>query len=174
MRLGMVVTDLDGTLLNSQHALSVNDRRALVELGERGVVRVIATGRSLFSAKRVLPADLPIDYLVHTSGAGIMRWPEQRSLRALAMRADLAHDLAAFLVSQRCDFMLHHAIPNNHCFYAHRASAHNPDFEHRVQAYAEFASELAWPRTLAAMMCQVVIIEPPGPSRHEELRAALP
>jgi HAD superfamily hydrolase (TIGR01484 family) len=173
MQIGMVVTDLDGTLLDAQHALSAADRRTLVELGERGIVRVIATGRSLFSARRVLPADLPIDYLVHTSGAGVVSWPEQRSLRATHMTAELASELVAVLVARGCDFMLHHAIPNNHGFYAHRSSAHNPDFDHRLRLYAPYASELRWPRLLESEMCQAVIIEPPGPSRHAELRAAL-
>lgn len=169
----MVVTDLDGTLLNSRRELSGDDRATLEALGRRGILRVVATGRSLYSAQRVLAPDFPIDYLAHTSGAALMHWPDQRPLRATNLASELAHDLATFLIEARCDFMLHHAIPNNHRFYAHRHSATNPDFERRMEAYAGFAEELSWPRKLAAEMCQAVIIEPPGPSRHAEFSAAL-
>jgi len=173
MHLGMVVTDLDGTLFDKRHALSAEDRRTLIELGERGVVRAIATGRSLFSALRVLPTHLPIDYLVHSSGAGVVSWPQQQTLRVTHMSAELACELAAALVAQGCDFMLHHAIPDNHHFYAHQSSSHNPDFERRIALYAPYAHELRWPRSLETEMCQAVIIDPPGSYRHLELRASL-
>ena len=169
----MVVTDLDGTLLNSRRELSAADRATLEDLGQRGILRVIATGRSLYSARRVLAPDFPIDYLAHTSGAALMHWPEQRALRATNLDRELAHELATWLIGARCDFMLHHAIPDNHRFYAHRHSAHNPDFERRMQTYAAFAEELSWPRTLDTDMCQAVIVEPPGPTRHAEFREAL-
>ena len=42
----MLVTDLDGTLLDSASRLSSRNRVALEALGAAGVVRVVATGRS--------------------------------------------------------------------------------------------------------------------------------
>ena len=172
---GMVVTDLDGTLLTSGRCLGEADRRSLEALGRAGIVRVVATGRSLFSARRVLGADFPIDFLVHTSGAGIMHWPEQRSLRVLHMEPQLAAVLAARLVELEVDFMLHRAIPDNHRFFLHRSSHDNDDFERRVQLYAEFASELELGRIGTELMCQAVVIEPASsPSRWAELLPRLP
>jgi len=171
MRLGMVVTDLDGTLLNAEHEVSAVDRQTLEALGQRGIIRVIATGRSLYSARRVLSPELPIDYLVHTSGAGVFSWPAQQALHATHMESSAARELAAQLVSLGCDFMLHHKIPHEHHFYAHRASADNPDFEQRIRLYAAYAQELNWPRMFQDEMCHVVVIEPPDVSRHEQLRA---
>ena len=66
----MVITDLDGTLLNSGRIVSPENRRALERLGELGVVRVIATGRSLFSFNKVIERDFPVDYLLFSSGGG--------------------------------------------------------------------------------------------------------
>ena len=171
--IGMVVTDLDGTLLNSGGEVSAEDRATLEELGERGILRVIATGRSLYSARRVLRADFPIDFLAHTSGAGVLSWPDQRPLRAANLARERAQQLATLLTAAGCDFMLHRAIPENHRFYAHRHRSDNRDFERRIELYAAFAEELRWPRTLEAEMCQAVIIEPPGSTRHTEFCALL-
>ena len=170
MPVSIVVSDLDGTLLDSERRLGPADRATLEALGAAGVLRVVATGRSLFSARRVLGADFPIDYLVHTSGAGIVRWPDARSLNALHMEGRLATRLAEQLVALDFDFMLHHAIPDNHRFLLHRTSRANADFERRVELYAEHCSHLDLARLGAEPMCQAVVIEHAGaPSRHEAL-----
>ena len=56
-----VFTDLDGTLLNSSQRLSDINRQTLTSLGRAGICRVVATGRSLYSARRVLDDAFPID-----------------------------------------------------------------------------------------------------------------
>ena len=76
----IVFTDLDGTLLNSSSQLSPRNRDMLYQLGEQNILRVVATGRSLFSARRVLTMDFPIDYLVFSTGAGIIDWKKQHIL----------------------------------------------------------------------------------------------
>jgi HAD superfamily hydrolase (TIGR01484 family) len=175
MTLAMVVTDLDGTLLTSERRLSSADRETLHALGERGILRVVATGRSLFSALKVLGPDFPIDFLVHASGAGIMSWPDRRSLLSHHMQKEHARELAAELIRRELDFMLHHALPDNHCFYAHRARADNADFERRMELYAPFAQPLHEPLYIESTMSQALVIEPAeGESQHHALRAALP
>jgi hydroxymethylpyrimidine pyrophosphatase-like HAD family hydrolase len=173
--LGIVITDLDGTLLDSRHTLGAVDRRTLEELGHRGVLRVVATGRSLYSALLALPPDTPIDYLCHSSGAGVLRWADRRSLRAVHMPAADAGQLASELIDRQLDFMLHFAIPDNHYFYAHRTGRANADFERRARRYAAFGSVLALPFAEPRDMSQALVIEPPpGSGRHAELALALP
>jgi hydroxymethylpyrimidine pyrophosphatase-like HAD family hydrolase len=175
MPVGMIVTDLDGTLLGSGRQLSAVDRETLVQLGRLGITRVVATGRSLFSARRVLDESFPIDYLAHTSGAGIVSWPLARELRVRHMPATAAAELAAALMARELDFMLHHAIPNNHHFYLHRGGRANADFERRVQLYADYAEALPVPLLHRRPMCQGLVIEPsPGASCYASLRDALP
>lgn len=175
MPLGMVVTDLDGTLLDSRHALGAENRRTLDELGRLGIVRVISTGRSLFSALAVLPADTPIDYLCHSSGAGIVSWPARVALRVVNMAADAAVELTRELLARDVDFMLHFAIPDNHRFYAHRTQRANSDFDRRVARYAAYSRALTQPLPEPCVMSQALVIEPPpGPGRHAELALALP
>jgi len=171
----MVVTDLDGTLLDSRHALGAENRRTLDELGRLGIVRVISTGRSLFSALAVLPADTPIDYLCHSSGAGIVSWPARVALRVVNMAADAAVELTRELLARDVDFMLHFAIPDNHRFYAHRTQRANSDFDRRVARYAAYSRALTQPLPEPCVMSQALVIEPPpGPGRHAELALALP
>lgn len=139
----MVVTDLDGTLLDNRGRLSARNRIMLEALGARGVIRVVATGRSLWSAERVLDASVPIDYLVFSSGAGIVGWPHGELLRARDMPA--AHALAAamHLAEADMDFMLHAATPDNHCFWYQDSGRSNADFRRRVERYEGFCQR--WP-----------------------------
>jgi len=51
----MIISDLDGTLLKDDQTVSQRDVQSLEELGDRGLLRVIATGRSPFSFSRVIP-----------------------------------------------------------------------------------------------------------------------
>jgi HAD superfamily hydrolase (TIGR01484 family) len=159
MRLGSVVTDLDGTLLGSSRTIGAADRQTLIELGERGVLRVVATGRSLFSARTVLGADFPIDFLIHSSGAGTVSWPEQRPVRALHMAPPSALRLVHALWDRDLDFMLHHAIPDNHRFAFRRSTRANADFERRLTQYAAHAEPLREPLQIDNPMCQALVIE---------------
>jgi hydroxymethylpyrimidine pyrophosphatase-like HAD family hydrolase len=175
MPLGVVVTDLDGTLLDSRHQLGECDRRTLEELGRLGVLRVVATGRSLYSALGVLPEDIPIDYLCHSSGAGVLRWSDRCPLRTVNMPAEDASTLARELVQRGLDFMLHFAIPSEHHFYVHRVRKKNPDFDRRLQRFAEFSSALPHPLPGGRAMSRAIVIEPPPDAGvHAELELALP
>ena len=68
----IVFTDLDGTLLNSDQHPGRRDLEMLHRLGEQGIVRVIVTGRNLFSLSKVLGDDFPVDYVIFSTGAGIL------------------------------------------------------------------------------------------------------
>ncbi len=50
----MFVVDFDGTLLRDDKSISRTDRDAMARLRQRGVITVIATGRSLYSFKKMM------------------------------------------------------------------------------------------------------------------------
>jgi len=139
----MVVTDLDGTLLDSGGRLSAANRDTLLALAVAGVLRVVATGRSLWSALKVMDAGTPLDYLVFASGAGIVNWPQCELLHARHMPRGQAFGAATVLRELGCDFMLHQAVPDNHHFWYHRGQACNPDFDRRLQHYQPYCQP--WP-----------------------------
>ena len=168
----LVVTDLDGTLLDSASRLGGANRRSLEALARNGTVRAVATGRSLYSARTVMPADFPIDYLVFSSGAGIVSWSDGRLLRSRTMAPDVVSGLVARLRTLALDFMVHHAVPDTHCFHFLRSSdGGNPDFERRIERYDRFSQ--GWRDDLAGEIdaSQLLVIEPPGSAPHLDLLA---
>ena len=167
----MVVTDLDGTLLDTQARLGSVNRQALERLGETGSLRVIATGRSLHSAESVLDADFPIDYLVFSSGAGILDWSNRELLAAHAMGAEDVQGALELLLAKGLAFMVHLGVPDNHHFYYHSgagqvADGDNPDFHRRRRRYEDFARPLDGPGVEMGQVSQFLVIEAPGSESH--------
>ena len=168
----LVVTDLDGTLLDSASRLGRAHRRALENLGRGGAVRVVATGRSLHSARFVMPADFPIDYLVFSSGAGVMSWADGRIVfRSRTMAPGVVSNLLVRLRALSLDFMVHHAAPDTHCFHFFRSLRGNLDFERRIERYARFARSLGDGLPGEVEVSQLLVVEPPGAASHLDLLA---
>jgi len=158
----MVVTDLDGTLLHRDQKVSSIDLATLVSLPEGGVLRVIATGRSLYSARKVLPESFPVDYVVFSSGAGIMDWRSGVLVKKEDMAQDKASEAVEKLKSRRFDFMVHRPVPQNHYFVYFETGRENPDFQRRLAIYREFSSRLEYSAPYREEACQIVVVEPPG------------
>ena len=165
---GLVVTDLDGTLLDSASRLSDANRRTLETLGRNGVVRAVATGRSLYSARLVMHEDFPVDYLAFSSGAGVVSWVDGRLIRSVAMDSVLVSRLASRLRGLRLDFMVQHAAPDSHRFHFVRSSRRNDDFAHRIERYRRFAQPWRDGVCGEVEVSQFVVIEPPGTASHLE------
>ena len=165
----LVVTDLDGTLLDSASRLSDVNRRTLETLGCNGVVRAVATGRSLYSARLVMHEYFPVDYLAFSSGAGIVSWPDGRLLRSPEMDPGLVSRLVERLRDLGLDFMVQHAAPDSHRFHFVRSSQRNVDFERRIERYRRYARPLHDGVAAEFRVSQFVVIEPPGTDSHLEL-----
>jgi Cof subfamily protein (haloacid dehalogenase superfamily) len=156
---GMVVTDLDGTFLSSDRSASPANFATLQELERHKIIRVIATGRSLYSARKVIPRQFPIDYLVFSSGAGIIDWHTQRILLSHHLSAKEIHRVSQRLFHHELDFMIHRPIPENHHFWYHTTGRDNPDFVRRCELYQAFASPLDDSVFPLEKACQFLIID---------------
>lgn len=168
----ILFTDLDGTLLNARQQVSAADRRSLAQLGREGIIRVIATGRSYFSLQKVVEADFPIDYVILSSGVGIMEWKSKSLIRQYEIPQTEVRRIARYLMTRQVDFMVHAALPHNHWFeYAH-SNPHNADFARRLRLYAPYASELKAADNLPAAS-QFVLIFPDAESFTPEMRSML-
>lgn len=173
----MIATDLDGTLLNSARQVSVRDRETLEAAGRAGIVRVIATGRSLYSARKVLTPDLPIDYLVYSSGVAAVNWPAGETVFANEMPWPEVDAALAVLTERGCDFMVQCAAPHSHVFaYAKYAASRNPDFDRRVDIYHEYAQPLPSGARPDFAVSQFVVVHPRdgGVALFETIRERLP
>lgn len=174
---GLFVTDLDGTLLRSDRTFATSDLAALRRLGERGVVRVLATGRSLYSFAKVGASEAPIDYLVFSTGAGVAEFPTGRILRAVSLDPGDVADAAGVLRALRLDFMVQRPIPDTHAFGFCAAGGSNPDFERRIALYREFAVPLDGGDAAAfgpATQLVAIVRAEDGPEAIDEVRRRLP
>jgi Cof subfamily protein (haloacid dehalogenase superfamily) len=134
----MVLVDLDGTLLNADHKIGNKDFQSLQLLGEAGIIRVFATGRNLYSAHQVLSVDCPFDYLVFSSGAGIMDWKTQEILLSNSLSNKEVLGIEKFLKDSGFNFSIHFPIPDNHKYYFHKSNTLVQDFDFRNLLYRDF------------------------------------
>ena len=139
---GLFVTDLDGTLLGPDGTIAQGDLDALDTLRGRGVRTAVATGRSLYSLLHSPAASLPVDYIVFSTGAGVIALPERNLLYRLNLSPPLVSRALDFLHGTSLDFMLHHPVPDNHHFVYRRVHADNADFETRIERYRDFGRPL--------------------------------
>ena len=169
----LVATDLDGTLLGSDHTLGARDAQALRRLGRAGVIRVVATGRSLRAAERVLDRSVPVDYLVVSSGAGILDFGTGELLARHGFDAPHAERVAEVLLGLGLDFMVHALVPDDHHFRYSCARTANPDFERRVGRNGRFAVPWDGAAPLPEASQFVAILRPGEAGTFERTRAAL-
>jgi hypothetical protein len=159
---GLFISDLDGTLLRSDRTFSETDLASLQRLGQRGVVRVVATGRSIFSFNKVATAGLPVDYVVFSTGAGVAEHPGGRIVRSVSLEAGEVRQAVAVLRSLQLDFMVQRPIPDTHVFGYSAATPANLDFEARISLYRPFAFPLDDNIDGFGPATQLVAIVPPA------------
>ena len=157
-KIKIVISDLDGTLLPSQGEVSDRDLETLNRLQKEKIVRVIATGRNLYSVLSVLPDDFPIDYLIFASGAGIYDWKKKQLIFSQKLDSELVHEISLELMSLENDFMILDPIPNNHQFAYYRSGKANPDFDRRLSLYKPFASPIGHSDDTQRDACQLIVI----------------
>jgi Cof subfamily protein (haloacid dehalogenase superfamily) len=136
--LKMVVTDIDGTLLNSDAKVDDSALETLNALKELNVVRVLATGRSPYSISKVIPDDFPVDYIIFSSGAGIIHWGSKQIIHSRILGEADVQTVVKELINHKVDFMVHEPIPHNHCFLYHSSNEDNPDFYRRIDVYRAY------------------------------------
>ena len=166
----LVAVDFDGTLFRSDATLDPVDLAALEALAEAGVVRVLATGRSLFSLRRALTGPLPVDYVAFSCGSGVAAWPGGEIVRQAGLRAEQTRAAAAVLQEAGVDFMVQAPIPDNHRFLYWSPNGGGPDYQRRLSLYPEHQAPLG-PLTELGEAAQLISIFPPGPEGEAHLAA---
>ena len=173
---GLFVCDFDGTLLRSDRSFSDTDLDALIRLGKLGIIRAVATGRSLYSINTVSISELPVDFILFSSGAGIVRHPGGRIIRKVSLEPREVSLAINILRAHDLDFMVHHPIPDNHYFSYVESTPGNPDFKRRIELYRQFAEPLETAADGFGNATQLLAILPPADNRAviTTLEKALP
>lgn len=154
-----IIIDLDGTTLpRNHHSLSQENRTALEEAGQQGIIRILATGRSMFSLNNTLPEGLPIDYTVFSSGAGIMQWKDKKILLTRELSPEETLDIATSLWEYDINFTIQHRIPNNHRFYYRNISSLHEDFRRRIANYPGLGTPIQSTREIQGGATQFLVI----------------
>jgi len=156
----MVLTDFDGTLLRSDRVISKKDYNTLLRLGNSGITRVVATGRSCFSFSNVVSNDFPIDFLIFSSGAGIMDWKTGKILKKHSMHPDYVETMIDKLIKMNVDFFVHYPIPDNHAFKYFYSGRGGTDFSARVALYEDYAEPLNGRAEKFGPACQFIVVIP--------------
>lgn len=174
MKTKIIFIDLDGTLLGTNRKVSERNLAALHNAGDSGIIRVIATGRSLFSFRKVIANDFPIDYLIFSSGAGVMDWKSQEIIYEEHLTDEQTAFATDLLLEEEADFMIQAAIPDNHYFLYYGKGDGNPDFHSRIAVYEKYAELLKLPWK-AERSSQLLAVLPKGKEGdYEMLKAKLP
>jgi HAD superfamily hydrolase (TIGR01484 family) len=137
---GIVITDFDGTLVDSKKNLKEKDHKTLHYLEKAGFIRVIATGRHLYSLFKQIDATFPVDYIIFSSGAGIWDQKNRCFVRMITMEPDEVKNVASSFCELNLDFAVHNPIPDNHYFSYYLKKTDNHDFNRRIHHYKEYAS----------------------------------
>lgn len=125
----LIATDLDGTLLDDSKEISSEDFKTLEKLGEMGIVRVVATGRSLHKVREVLSPSAPFDYIVFSSGSGIFDWQRQILLKSYSFESHVLQKIVDLLKEENHDFFVFKPIPFNNEFSFFRTENENAEFD---------------------------------------------
>ena len=139
---GLFIMDFDGTLLRSDRTVAMEDLDALQQLGQLGIIRTIATGRSLFSFNTVPISNLPMDFVIFSTGAGVVHYNSETIIRKVNLNPGEVERASEVLKANRLDFMIHHPIPDNHRFSYYRTNHKNDDFDRRLEIYHRHAALL--------------------------------
>lgn len=137
----IVFTDLDGTLLNDKSIISDIDLRTLKQLKQNNIISVVATGRNLFSTKKVLNDNLPIDYLIYSTGVAITNFRTKELIKSYKFSVKNTVEIVNFLLSQKLNFFMHFPVPENHNFIYNYVQK-DSDFKERFEIYSDFSAPL--------------------------------
>lgn len=156
-----IITDLDGTILPHGGNISESTLQSLREVEKEGMVRIIATGRTLFAARKFLPDDFPVDYLIFSSGTGILRWKDKKILSAHHLSMQEAQQIADYLWGYNINFTVQQTIPDNHYFYYTDIYPHHTDFLRRIEKFREFGTLIRHSGEIRTAATQFLLILDP-------------
>jgi Cof subfamily protein (haloacid dehalogenase superfamily) len=137
--LKMVVTDLDGTLLQNDHSISKDDLETLYLLGKLDICRVAATGRNPLKVRKALTPNDPFDYVICSSGACIIDWQKQEIIQATNFPDELTTRLIRFLTDNGYNFKVSDSFPDNHNFFWWK-NHECPEIERYIAAHSKMGT----------------------------------
>lgn len=168
----IIYCDLDGTLIARGGKLSENNLNMLAKLQEAGVLTVLATGRNLYSLKKVVDSEQLWNYIVFSTGAGIVNWQSKEILQKRSLNNEQVQEITELLWKEQVDTMIQEEVPENHYFtyrsFSEEENCQN-DFFYRLKLYRNFAEpwgRAGWQKKKAS---QLIAVLQENDERYEKL-----
>ena len=168
--LKLVATDLDGTFLMNDKSISAENIVMLHSLGEKGIIRVIATGRNLKKTLEVISSDIPFDYIVFSSGAGVYDRRHNELLYQQNLDKEVVQQLADLLIENDLNFHLFKPVPENYKCWYHRGSVLCPEFENYFNFHQSHSEPLIPEEPIDSEACQFLVVFPNNPDSFFALK----
>lgn len=169
-KLKLVATDLDGTFLKNDKSISKENLDTLKSLGEKGILRVVATGRNLQKTQEVIASQVPFDYIVFSSGAGVYDWKNGKLLFYQNLNKLIVQQLSEYLVARDLNFHLFKPVPENFKCWYFRGSVPCSEFERYFDYHQSYSEELLTNQNIDSEACQFLVVFPNDPDRFHLLK----
>jgi hypothetical protein len=169
-KLKLVATDLDGTFLKNDKSISKENLDALDSLGGKGILRVVATGRNLQKTQDVIASNVPFDYVVFSSGAGVYDWKNKKLLFYQNLNKSVVRQLSDYLVARDLNFHLFKPVPDNFKCWYFRGSVPCSEFERYFDFHQSHSEELLTNQNIDSEACQFLVVFPNDPDRFHLLK----
>lgn len=166
----LVATDLDGTFLRNDKTISPGNLEALDSLGEKNIIRVVATGRNLKKVLEVIPREVPFDYIVFSSGAGVFDWKHPKHIVTRNIASQSSEKLFDHFLKRKYNFSVFDAAPQNHRLWFHRGKNQCPEFDRYLTFHNSLAEVYPANEGLKGEFCQFLLIIPEDDANFEELK----
>lgn len=107
MSIKMVVTDLDGTLLDHNDQISEANIRAFQQVQDKGILTVVATGRMACESEYAIKAIGAFPYFIGVNGGRVENMQTQEVLYEHPLDSNTAIKLCELLESQQIFFQIY-------------------------------------------------------------------
>jgi len=166
----LIATDLDGTFLKNDRTISKKNLDALHTLGEKNIVRVAATGRNFHKVKEVIDKDIPFDYVVYSSGAGIYNWKDKEHIFGQNIKKENSQELIRYFIQKKYNFHAFFPVPDNHKHWYYRGEKDCDEFDRYFNFNNTWAFDLKLNGKVKTDICQFLIIIPEDTQKFEILK----
>jgi Cof subfamily protein (haloacid dehalogenase superfamily) len=169
----LVATDLDGTFLRNDKSISQLNLDALCFLGRNNIVRVVATGRNLKKVNEVIPEEVPFDFVVYSSGAGVYDHQRKKHIYTRNISEESANRLIRFFISADVSFHAFRPAPENHDLWFHRGSEACPEFERYFAYHKSSALPLPESGMIKSGLCQFLVVIPANEAMFIDMKTRI-
>ena len=149
--------DIDGTLLNDKRLISNEDLTTLHKLKRENIIRIAATGRNFYSVSKILNNDFPIDFLVFSSGAGVVNWKTKDILFCKHIYKSDIIRILNLIEPYNLNFTVHLPIPENHHMLFYSANPNHKDLTDYTSYYQEFVKSFDF-NNIPERATQVIVL----------------